>query len=141
MLKSMIKVFGLVGLFLLVVGCGGVSTLEEYFDRNPDSLAEIREESDAEVAAMIAATGIDMSVEIEIDGPNTLVITFSYGPEVALADNVGELLEAALEMEASTFRQQATEIREAAGVDTVYLVIRYLDGQGTLLAERTFAGQ
>lgn len=118
-------------LTLAVTACGSkTKTVEDYYNQ-PAVKAVFEEE-------MKAVEGQGMSVAIDVKG-NDFTMIYKYDAGTELPENTGELLEAALEENASVFEEQAAGIDEAinqTGACTV--IVRYLDPDDNVLAEKSF---
>lgn len=118
-------------LTLAVTACGSkTKTVEDYYNQ-PAVKAVFEEE-------MKAVEGQGMSVAIDVKG-NDFTMIYKYDAGTELPENTGELLEAALEENASVFEEQAAGIDEAinqTGACTV--TVRYLDPDDNVLAEKSF---
>ena len=131
----------------LLVGCGGSrpTNVREYMEANPSELAEFEAEMELEVQQMAAMFGIDMSIRLDIIGDHELRLSYTlYDTDflvgTELGDFLGEFLAEGLEEDAPFYTEMATEMRNEINIDTLYLTMRYLDANGDVLAERTFAG-
>jgi len=89
---------------------------------------------------MSAAFGIDISINLEIRGNDTLVYNFVYGPDTQFDPGVEAELEAQIALMADFQTEMAQEMRNAMRIDTLYILVRYLDSNGRVLAEGTFSG-
>lgn len=120
-------------LTLAVTACGSkTKTVEDYYNQ-PAVKAVFEEE-------MKSVEGQGMSVSIDVKG-NDFTMIYKYDAGTELPENAGELLEAALDENASVFEEQAAGIDEAisqTGACTV--IVRYLDADDNLLAEKSFKG-
>lgn len=120
-------------LTLAVTACGSkTKTVEDYYNQ-PAVKAVFEEE-------IKSVEGQGMSVSIDVKG-NDFTMIYKYDAGTELPENAGELLEAALDENASVFEEQAAGIDEAisqTGACTV--IVRYLDADDNLLAEKSFKG-
>ncbi|MCL2568939.1 MAG: DUF4854 domain-containing protein [Oscillospiraceae bacterium] len=131
----------------LLTGCGGSrpTNVREYMEANPSELAEFEAEMELEVQQMATMFGIDMSIRLDIIGDHELRLSYTLydndflvGTE--LGDFLGEFLAEGLEEDSAFYTEMATEMRNEINISTLYLTMRYLDANGGVLAERTFAG-
>lgn len=112
----------------------GSQTLEEYLNATPGAAEAIEEQ-------IAGASQDGMSVTAEVKG-NDFIFNFTIEDESAITDDAPAQLEAGLEATASIFEQMAgqmDEVIEQEGV--VQIVIKYLDPDGNVLAERGFKAQ
>ena len=85
-----------------------------------------------------AAEEFGLSITIEAKG-NDFIMTYKYNEDIVLPDDVGEQLEAGLEEAAFLFEMQAAEIDDEIGrAGACTIIIRYLDSNDNVLAERAF---
>lgn len=118
-------------LTLAVTACGSkTKTVEDYYNQ-PAVKAVFEEE-------MKAVEGQGMSVSIDVKG-NDFTMIYKYDAGTELPENTGELLDAALDANASVFEEQAAGIDEAIGqTGACTVIVRYLDADDNLLAEKSF---
>lgn len=112
----------------------GGETLEDYLNSTPGAKEAIEEQ-------IAGASQEGMSVTAEVKG-NDFIFNFTIEDESVLTDDAPTQLEAGLEATASIFEQMAgqmDEVIEQEGV--VQIVIKYLDPDGNVLAERGFKAQ
>lgn len=108
-------------------------TFEDYYN-DP----AVKAVFDAQIEAL-ANQG--MTISLEVKG-NEMAMIYQYEEGIELPENAKELLEAALEENASTFEEQAGNLDLAIGqTGACSVVVRYLDTEGNLLAERTYKAQ
>lgn len=120
-------------LTLAVSACGSkTKTVEDYYNQ-PAVKAVFEEE-------MKSVEGQGMSVSIDVKG-NDFTMIYKYDAGTELPENSGELLEAALDANASVFEEQAAGIDEAIGqTGACTVIVRYLDADDNVLAEKSFKG-
>ena len=88
-----------------------------------------------------AAEGLGLSISIEAKG-NDFIMSYKYSEDMVLPDDAGEQLEAALEEAAFIFEMQAAEIDEEIGrPGACTIIIRYLDSNDNVLAEKAFKAE
>lgn len=112
----------------------GGETLEEYLNSTPGAKEAIEEQ-------IAGASQEGMSVTAEVKG-NDFIFNFTIEDASMITDDASAQLEAGLEATASIFEQMAgqmDEVIEQEGV--VQIVIKYLDPDGKVLAERGFKAQ
>ena len=109
-------------------------TLEDYLNSTPGAMEAIEEQ--------IAGAGEEgLSVKAEVKG-NDFTFNFNVEDASLLTDDAPAQLEAGLDATASIFEQMAGQMDEVIGQKgTVQFVIRYLDPDGNVLAERGFKAQ
>ncbi|MCM1145932.1 MAG: DUF4854 domain-containing protein [Clostridium sp.] len=125
----------LMALTLSMTACGSsTQTLEGYFNSNASEKAAIEEE--------IAGAGNEsMTVTAEVK-ENDFIFNFTIVDEALLIDGISEQLDAGLEATASVFEQVAAQLDEMIEQEgVVSIVIRYLNPDGDVLAERSFKAQ
>ena len=120
-------------LTLAVSACGSkTKTVEDYY--NQPAVKAIFEEE------MKSVEGQGMSVSIDVKG-NDFTMIYKYDAGTELPENSGDLLEAALDANASVFEEQAAGIDEAIGqTGACTVIVRYLDADDNVLAEKSFKG-
>lgn len=127
--KSMVCA-AVMALALSITACGGSGdmTLEKYYNENK-----------AVLDAAWSSMGEDgMEVDVNVGG-NELILNIKITDSDYLVDGMGELLDAAVQAQADTFKSQAAEFDDAIGQDgACTLTIRYLDPDGVLLSENSF---
>ncbi len=112
----------------------GGETLEDYLNSTPGAMEAI----EAEIAG---AGDESMTVEAEVKG-NDFTFNFTIVDASMITDDVSEKLETGLDATASIFEEMAGQMDEEMGQEgTVTIVIRYLDPDGNVLAERNFKAQ
>ena len=119
---------------------GQPTNLREFFAANDDELQEIIYEVQQETLAVATYAGIELTADIFVYGDHTLVYEFTYGPNTVFHSSVESDLDAALDDMTDFQTQMATQMRQEMEINTLYIIMRYLDSTGTTLAERTFAG-
>lgn len=111
----------------------GEMTLEEYLAATPGAEDELKNE--------LAGAGDEtMSAEAEVKG-NDFILSFIIKDESLVTDDLGSQLDVGLEAAASVFETAAAqfdELIEQKGAVT--LVIKYIDPDGNVVAERNFKG-
>jgi len=138
--KIIFLTLSLLTALVLFAACSRPTNVREFFDANADEFQELVDEMNAEAAAMSAAFGIDISINLEIRGNDTLVYNFVYGPDTQFDPGVEAELEAQIALMADFQTEMAQEMRNAMRIDTLYILVRYLDSNGRVLAEGTFSG-
>lgn len=133
-LKSIVLTVVMV-MVLAVSACGskGVKTVEDYYN-NPEVKAAFEEQ-------LSAAAGHGMSINLEAKG-NDFIMSYQYDANLVLPDDAVDQLEAALESTASIFEAEAKVFDEAIGQKgACTVIVKYLDSDGNLLAEKSFKAQ
>lgn len=124
----------IVMLILAMTACGKEKTLEDYMKESP----EARQELEAE---MEAASGDQMDVTAEVK-ENDFIFSFTIKDESILTDDIGSILEAGLDATSSIFSEAAAALDKEMGKEGVAtVVIKYLDPDGNVLAERSFKAE
>ena len=109
-------------------------TLEEYLDATPGAKEAIEEQ-------IAGASQDGMSVTAEVKG-NDFIFNFTIEDASQITDDVPAQLEAGLEATASIFEQMAGQMDDVIEQEgAVQIVIKYLDPDGKVLAERGFKNQ
>lgn len=109
-------------------------TLEEYLNATPGAKEAIEEE-------IAGASQDGMSVNAEVKG-NDFIFNFTIEDASQITDDVPAQLEAGLEATASIFEQMAGQMDDVIGQEgAVQIVIKYLDPDGKVLAEKGFKNQ
>jgi len=159
--RLLVKIASLFLIFGLVTGCGNDDyepetnnqngyeegngerelTVQEFFANNPDELQDLIAMGQEETETISETMGVEMTFDVEVVGPNSIAFIYIYGPSVEIHDEMGPALTTTLESLAAIHEMTAAGIRETIGVSTLYLIIRYVDNDGNVLAEGTFAGQ
>ncbi|MDE6387117.1 MAG: DUF4854 domain-containing protein [Lachnospiraceae bacterium] len=109
---------------------GAYTTLEDYY--NDPSVKSILDS----MFASIAEDG--MSADLEVKG-NEFTVIIKIEDSSMIVDGLGEALDAALESQADTFKEQVKqfdEVVEEEGACTV--IMRYTDPDDNVLAEKAF---
>ena len=116
----------LLAMSLLMAGCGGPSTLEEYVDSNEELAQQIQSYSTA-----------GMTIDIT---DNTLSYTYKY--EQTFDDSTAKLmtssLEEAMSSMSSTFESVRDTLIEETGFSDISVKVVYLDGNDTVLYEKAY---
>ncbi len=109
-------------------------TLEDYLNSTPGAMEAIEEQ--------IAGSSQDgLSVTAEVKG-NDFIFNFTIEDASLVTDDTAAQLEAGLDATASLFEQMAGQMDEVIEQDgVVQFVIKYLDPDGNVLAERGFKAQ
>ncbi len=116
----------------------GSQTLEEYFNSTPGAMEAIEEQ-------LAGAGDDDMSMAGEVK-ENEFTLNCTFKDASIFTDDVsaqlGEQLEAGLDSTASVFQQVAAMLDETIGQKgAVSVVVKYLDPDGNVLAERSFKAE
>lgn len=109
-------------------------TLEDYVNSTPGVMEAIEEQ-------IAGSSGEGLSVTAEVKG-NDFIFNFTIEDASLVTDDTAAQLEAGLDATASIFEEMAgqmDEVIEQEGV--VQFVIKYLDPDGNVLAERGFKAQ
>ena len=144
--KLFILMMGVLLIATLLAGCGGrPGNLREWVDANQDEWIALEAESAEEARQMSAMFGVDIASAFEVVGDHELVMNFTFSdPAFSVGTEIGDILSAALsdeiESDAAFYYEMAEGMRRSMRVDTLYYTLRYLDANGNVLAERTFAG-
>lgn len=108
-------------------------TLESIFN-DPDTKSQYES-----VFESMAQDG--MSIAVETEG-NELAVVIKVEDSSLIQDGMGEALEAALDQQASNFEAMAGQLDEAIGATgECTLIMRYLDPDGNVLAEKSYQAQ
>lgn len=112
---------------------GEAATLEEYYsDPSVKAVLDAAFESLAEDG---------MSAAVEMEG-NTMTVVIKLEDDTYMTDGIGEMLQDALEQQASSFEEQAAEFDEIIGESgACTVVMRYLDPEDNVLAEQSYTAQ
>lgn len=112
----------------------GSQTLEEYFNSTPGAMEALEEQ--------LAGAGDDNgSVSGEVK-ENDFTFNFTLKDASAITDDLSAQLEAGLDASASVFQQVAAMLDEEIGQKgAVAVIVRYLDPDGNVLAERSFKAE
>lgn len=117
-------------LALSITACGGgKTTLEQYYNENKETLDAVWD-----------SMGEDgMEVAVDVTG-NEFAITIKITDSDYVFDGMGELLDSAVDAQASLFKEQAAEFDDALGFDkgTCTVKMSYLDPDGNVLSEKSF---
>ena len=130
-LKSMVCA-AVMALALSITACGsGDMTLEKYYNDN-------KAELDAAWGSM-GEDGMEVGVEVV---ENEFILNIKFTDNTYVVDGMGELLDAAIQAEADTFKAQVAEFDDAIGQDgACTATIRYLDADGNVLSENSFTAK
>lgn len=109
---------------------GEYTTLEDYYnDPSVKSVLDSMFESIAEEG---------MSADLEVKG-NEFTVIIKIEDSSMIVDGLGEALDAALEAQADTFKEQVKQFDEVVGEEGACTVImRYTDPDDNVLAEKAF---
>lgn len=155
MKRRFVKVFvcmAVVAMMLSVTACGSgevaaetteavaeaaattdTTTLEDYYN-DPTVKAAMEAEF-----ANLAEDGMSASVEVK---DNTMTAIIKIKDESYIVDGIGELLLEALDEEAATFEELAATFDEVIGEGgACTIVMRYVDPQDNVLAEKAFTAK
>lgn len=112
---------------------GEATTLEEYYnDPTVKSVLDSAYESMSEEG---------MSVGLEVK-ENTMTVIIKLEDDTYMVDGIGDMLQDALEEQASTFEEQVAEFDEVVGESgACTVVMRYLDPDGNVLAEQSYTAK
>lgn len=112
---------------------GDATTLEEYYnDPTIKSVLDAAFES-------LAEDGMSAAIEVE---ENTMTVIIKIEDDSLMMDGMGEYLDAALEQSADQFAEQAATFDEVIGESgACTVVMRYLDPEDNVLAEKAFTAQ
>ena len=93
-----------------------------------------------EMAASLAEMmGEGSRVEVSAGTGNELIFDFFDGVDIEMPEGIEDALAEVLSgTMAPIFESMAAELQEEIGVDSMRITVRYLDGAGNLLAERSF---
>lgn len=109
-------------------------TLEEYLNSTPGAMEAVE-------AQIAGASGDGLSVTSEIK-ENDFIFNFTIEDASLVTDDAAVQLEAGLDATESVFEQMAAQMDEAIEQEgAVQIVIKYLDPDGNVLAERGFKAQ
>lgn len=125
----------LMALTLTMTACGSPDNLEDYLNSTAGAMEAVEEE-------IAGASQDGMSVTADVKG-NDFTFNFTIEDASLITDGVSEQLDAGLEATASIFEEMAGQMDTEAGLDSgsVQIIIRYLDPDGNVLAERGFKAQ
>ncbi len=112
---------------------GEATTLEEYYnDPTVKSILDSAYESMSEEG---------MSVALEVK-ENTMTVIIKLEDDTYMVDGIGDMLQSALEEQASTFEEQVAEFDEVVGESgACTVVMRYLDPDDNVLAEQSYTAK
>lgn len=112
---------------------GEYTSLEEYYnDPTVKAVLDAAFES-------LAEDGMSAAIEME---DNTMTVIIKLEDETYMVDGIGDVLQAALEQQASTFEEQAAQFDEIIGESgACTVVMRYLDPEDNVLAEQSYTAQ
>lgn len=112
---------------------GEFATLEEYYnDPTVKAMLDAAFES-------IAEEGMSAAIEMK---ENTMTVIIKLEDDTYMTDGIGDVLQAALEQQASTFEEQAAQFDEIIGESgACTVVMRYLDPEDNVLAEQSYTAQ
>lgn len=112
---------------------GDFTTLEEYYnDPTVKAMLDAAFES-------LAEDGMSAAIEMK---ENTMTVIIKLEDDTYMTDGIGDVLQAALEQQASTFEEQAAQFDEIIGESgACTVVMRYLDPEDNVLAEQSYTAQ
>ena len=117
-------------LALSITACGGSGdmTLEKYYNENK-----------AVMDAAWNSMGEDgMEVDVDVVG-NELIVNIKITDSSYIIDGMGELLDAAVQAQADTFKSTSAEFDKEIGQEgACTTTLRYLDPDGNVLSENSF---
>lgn len=114
-------------------------------DDNSDKAKSIEEyvNSDEVQAALeqIRNTMTDgsMTIDIRAEG-NKMVYSYQYA-ELEAVEGMEDTLKQGIQQESATFQETANAIKDEVDVDEAYLVIEYLDKNGTVICSEEFKAE
>lgn len=114
---------------LILAGCGGSTTLEEYINGDSDAQQEL---SDLE-----SSLGEGGSVTIK-DNNIQLIYKYAQTFDEATATAMKPQLEKAMNSMESTFQGMVDDLKDQSGIDDVSMTIIYQDANGTELYSNTY---
>ena len=114
---------------LILAGCGGSTTLEEYINGDSDAQQEL---SDLE-----SSLGEGGSVTIK-DNNIQLIYKYSQTYDEATITALKPQLEKSMNSMESSFQGMVDKMKEESGIDDVSMTIIYQDANGTELYSNTY---
>lgn len=112
---------------------GEYATLEDYY--NDPTVKSVLDSA----FASLAEDGMSADIEMK---ENTMTVTIKLEDESYLVDGIGDVLQAALEQQASTFEEQVAQFDEVVGeTGACTVVMRYLDNEDNVLAEQSYTAR
>ncbi len=122
-------------LTMSMTACGGADNLEDYLNSTDGAMEAVEEE-------IAGASQDGMSVSAEVKG-NDFTFNFTIEDASLVTDDTTAQLEAGFDATASLFQEMAGQMDDEACLDkgSVQIIIKYLDPDGKVLAERGFKAQ
>ena len=122
-------------LTMSMTACGGADNLEDYLNSTDGAMEAVEEE-------IAGASQDGMSVSAEVKG-NDFTFNFTIEDASLITDDTAAQLEAGLDATASVFEEMAGQMDDEVGLDrgSIQIIIKYLDPDGKVLAERGFKAQ
>lgn len=112
---------------------GSYSTLEDYY--NDPAVQSVLD------GAFDAMASDGMSVALEVEG-NVFTVIIKIEDSSMIVDGMAEALDAALEQQADTFKEQVKQFDEVVEQDgACTVVMRYTDPDDNVLAEKSFKAE
>ena len=144
--KGFVVIVSVLTVAVLLAGCGRPSTVREYMEANPGTFEEFQSDMQTEARQMSRVFGAEILVDVELVGDHEIAVIFVFNdPNFLIETDSGALLADAitqgLDADTELQHEMAAGARNAMRVNTLYFTHRYLDINGNVLAERTFAGQ
>ena len=122
-------------LTMSMTACGGADNLEDYLNSTDGAMEAVEEQ-------IAGSNGDGMSVSGEVKG-NDFTFNFTIEDASLVTDDTTAQLEAGFDSTASLFQEMAGQMDDEVGLDrgSVQIIIKYLDPDGKVLAERGFKAQ
>ena len=122
-------------LTMSMTACGGADDLEDYLNSTDGAMEAVEEE-------IAGASQDGMSGSSEVKGYD-FTFNFTIVDASLVTDDTTAQLEAGFDATASLFQEMAGQMDDEAGLDkgSVQIIIKYLDPDGKVLAERGFKAQ
>lgn len=115
---------------------GSGETLEDYMNAMPDAKKQLEDQM---AAASVEQEGVSIAVDVK---GNDMIFIYTYEDASLVTDDTKETLETGLEAMASVFEMMAEQLDESMGEKgVVSIVVRYQDGDGNILTEKSFRAQ
>lgn len=115
---------------------GSGETLEDYMNAMPDAKKQLEDQM---AAASAEQEGVSIAVDVK---GNDMIFIYTYEDASLVTDDTKETLETGLEAMSSVFEMMAEQLDESMGEKgVVSIVVRYQDGDGNILTEKSFRAQ
>ena len=114
---------------IVLAGCGGTKTLEEYMNGDSEAQQELKD--------LESSLGEGGSVTIK---DNNIQMIYKYGEtyDEATVNALKTQLEKSMTSMDSTFQGMVDQLKEESGIDEASMTIIYQDASGTELYQKTY---